>query len=1064
MQPKLSKRRRSELGVSGVVFMLIMLSFYFPTTIHAQKTDDFFYSDGEKVHVTVSFTSIGILARDGVSTARLRTLADSLDLRLIQELPGGIFILGLNDTLTRGGLVSYAWEIRDRQTKIVAQAGLVVTPVGVEVPLILTDEFIAKFKSDVTKEQIYALNKENGIDIVSENPYVRNQYLLRITKASEFDALRMANRYHENPLVEFSHPNFVRVIELRFIPNDALFNNQWHLRNTGQGAGTVDADIDADLAWNISTGVPGVVIAVIDEGFDWNHPDLAPNRWVNPGEIAGNGIDDDGNSYIDDVNGGWDFAGNDNDPTGGNHGTAVAGTASARGNNSIGVTGSCPNCNLMFIRYGSTFNDDVLAFGYAQNNGASIITNSWSYNPPSVLPTAVANAITSATTAGITVLFASGNIDANVCSGTNINSLASRADVIGVCSSSNQDRKVVNAGFGDCVDILAPSHRGYFSTDPFTGTLWVTTTDRIGTPGYNNANPPPYDLTGLTETGDRNYTNFFGGTSSATPLTAGVVGLILSVNPGLTRVQVQRLLQDCADKIEPGVAAYDPNTGFSSPATGVATHSWGRLNAFEAVHVAAPVANGGKGGVDIFLRDNYLDWGNTEQPSNTLFEATRGYIGHWQSMDIKVDAPPYQGAPTSATFDAFTDETPSAVSGDVNKVYVRVRNRGPNTASSVTVKLHWTQFGTSLPALPADFWSAWPGNSSNTTDWHPLQRSGSSSYTCTINNLAYSGSTAARDISPDPAQIVVFDFPAPPVDASKPNHFCLAAMIDSPQDRILPKSGMTLTFNSHVVDDLTPNDNNATHRNYVDLHTSRSTYFEERFYVRNPLNIAILTALRVKGLPEGWSIKSKEVEFNKLFTLQPGQEILVRAEFVTPERNLSGDVTIIQERTDVEPKKVMGGITLHFQSKPQRPCRFSLSIHSGVAIPYDSLSNDFNTGLNVLADLDFHFTQNWSIVGFAGYNGFESKVTEVNDDYWLNFSLDARYNQPIANLVSPYIQVGPGYYISGSGSSGFGANVGVGIDYLFKPWLTIEAGADYHRLFNQNTQFLHVHGGVIFRF
>src|SRR5262249_44726592 len=140
-----------------------------------------------------------------------------------------------------------------------------------------------------------------------------------------------------------------------------------------------------------------------------------------------------------------------------------------------------------------------------------------------------------------------------------------------------------------------------------------------------------------------------------------------------------------------------------------ATHSWGRLNAFEAVRIATPVAQGGKGGVDIPVRDNRLDRGNTGQPSYVTFEPTRGFIGFWQSMDIKVDAPPYQTPPTAATSDAFVDENPSAIPGDINRVYVRVRNRGPVTASSVTVKAALGSIRNRFAGIAAGLLDRFPG-------------------------------------------------------------------------------------------------------------------------------------------------------------------------------------------------------------------------------------------------------------------------------------------------------------------------------------------------------------------
>ena len=202
-------------------------------------------------------------------------------------------------------------------------------------------------------------------------------------------------------------------------------------------------------------------------------------------------------------------------------------------------------------------------------------------------------------------------------------------------------------------------------------------------------------------------------------MTAGVAGLILSRDETLTRDQVQQLLQDTADKISDFAGAYSETRGFSDPAGGTPTHGYGRINAFEAVRTVASTASGGRGGVDVFLRDNRLDWGNTEQPSNVTFESTRGFIPHWESVDIKVDAYPFRSLPpaTSKEFDAFEHENPK--SDMLNRVYVRVHNRGPRTATNVRVKLHWAFAGGGLPALPPDFWSAFPSDSADVSEWHP---------------------------------------------------------------------------------------------------------------------------------------------------------------------------------------------------------------------------------------------------------------------------------------------------------------------------------------------------------
>jgi len=165
-------------------------------------------------------------------------------------------------------------------------------------------------------------------------------------------------------------------------PNDPSYPQLWGLNNTGQTGGTPDADIDAPEAWDIQTGNPNLVIGVIDSGVDYTHPDLAANIWTNPGEIAGNGIDDDGNGYIDDVRG-WDFASNDNDPMDVNgHGTHVAGTIAAKGNNGVGVTGVAWNAKIVILRFlgddgSGLLSDAILAINYATAKGIKLTNNSW---------------------------------------------------------------------------------------------------------------------------------------------------------------------------------------------------------------------------------------------------------------------------------------------------------------------------------------------------------------------------------------------------------------------------------------------------------------------------------------------------------------------------------------------------------------------------------------------------------------------------------------------------------------------------------------------------------------
>jgi hypothetical protein len=223
----------------------------------------------------------------------------------------------------------------------------------------------------------------------------------------------------------------------------------------------------------------------------------------------------------------------------------------------------------------------------------------------------------------------------------------------------------------------------------------------------------------------------------------------------------------------------------------------------------------------------------------------------------------------------------------------------------VTVKLHWAFAGTGLPALPPDFWTAFPADSTDTTLVHPLG-------TQSITNLTYSGSSVAGTAA-DAAQIVQFNFPGPPIDPAQPepNHFCLFAVVSSPQDAVEPASTTSL-----VIDNITPRDNNITHRNVRVEESGRRQEFIEQFYVRNPTERPIRTVLTLgdpRGIPQGWKIELDKFGFNEPFPLQPYEQVLVTLRVALPEPNLEGEVTVTQFQLDNEQPTVVGGMTYQFK-------------------------------------------------------------------------------------------------------------------------------------------------------
>ena len=244
-------------------------------------------------------------------------------------------------------------------------------------------EILVGFKRPVSAASQNDLLAAVGAERKRRFPGIRGA-LVSVAPRRTGEAIRALER---DARVAFAEPNFV----LRAaVPNDPLISQLWGLDNFGQTvnwtAGTPDADIDAREAWSVSTGSPNVVVAVIDTGVDLAHPDLAANIWVNSGEdcpgCRTNGLDDDGNGYVDDWRG-WDFANGDNNPADDQgHGTHVAGTIAAAGNNGLGVAGVTWSTKIMPLKFlgadgSGTTADAISAILYANAKGVPILNNSW---------------------------------------------------------------------------------------------------------------------------------------------------------------------------------------------------------------------------------------------------------------------------------------------------------------------------------------------------------------------------------------------------------------------------------------------------------------------------------------------------------------------------------------------------------------------------------------------------------------------------------------------------------------------------------------------------------------
>jgi hypothetical protein len=321
------------------------------------------------------------------------------------------------------------------------------------------------------------------------------------------------------PFIEYAEPDYIARTTAT-IPNDPSFNQQWGLHNTGQSIqgvlGKIDADVDAPEAWATWTGgaTGGIVIAVLDTGVQWNHPDLDANIWTNAGEVAGNGIDDDGNGYVDDSRG-WDFYSNDNDPSDSNgHGSHVSGTIAAEGNNGVGVSGVLWRARIMPLRFlgsgGGSFSDAIEALQYAVNNGALISNNSWgSFG----LSNSLRDAIAAAGAAGHLFVAAAGND-------------ATNTDVTPFYPASFD--------LGNIISVAAITHKDKLASFSNYGALSVD----LGAPGVS-----------IFSTGRSSNYVWLSGTSMASPHVAGVAGLVWSKNTSWTMAQVRQRLLDTTRSI-----------------------------------------------------------------------------------------------------------------------------------------------------------------------------------------------------------------------------------------------------------------------------------------------------------------------------------------------------------------------------------------------------------------------------------------------------------------------------------------------------------------------------------
>jgi len=386
-----------------------------------------------------------------------------------------------------------------------------------------SEHIVVKFKDAETEQSVVQalkfkkpLRNLSGLEVkVFQIPPGANQTEL----LAHLGALR------ELEGVEYAYPDYK--IRIANTPNDPDYGRLWGLHNTGTsilGTGFPDADIDAPEAWKVSTGSRDVVVAILDTGMDYTHPDLIDNVWKNPGETgtdsAGNdkstnGIDDDANGFIDDFRG-WDFAANDNDPQDDHgHGSHVAGTIGATGNNGIGSTGVNWKVSLVALQIfdssgSGDFSTALAALEYATQMRFPITNNSWG---GSEYVEAFEDALKRNRDAGSLFIAAAGNDRADTDSTPFYPAAFQVENVISVAASDHKDQLAYFSNYGrNSVHLAAPGDN-IFSTFSWGG--------------YN----------------------YESGTSMAAPHVTGAAALIKAVWPSLTYAQVKTKILESVDEI-----------------------------------------------------------------------------------------------------------------------------------------------------------------------------------------------------------------------------------------------------------------------------------------------------------------------------------------------------------------------------------------------------------------------------------------------------------------------------------------------------------------------------------
>jgi subtilisin family serine protease len=473
------------------------------------------------------------------------------DSTMVAEFPeAGVSIRRVNMESELESTVNMRDQARTtlKQEKDIKFAGRVLQEEKTGQVMLYTENFFVKFLDKISEKECLSVIEKYHLKIKNKLVFATNSYFVQAPEGTGLEVFNIAEHLLSEKSVEFCHPEIVQ--ERRF---KAIHPLQWHLSKTVFEGKEINQSVEIEKAWAFTKG-KGITIAIVDDGVDVTHPEFA-GRIVHQRDVTM------------EINDGMPKKDDDN------HGTACAGVAAGAGLPG-GASGTAPEAFIMPIRLSSGLGSmaEANAFAWAADNGADVISCSWgptdgnwwdlsdpTHTKLTPLPDSTRLAMDYALTkgrkgSGCVILFAAGNGNED----TRFDGYASNPNIITVAASNDTGKRSVYSDYGKSVWVTFPSGDFAFKVfkHPSPIMAGIRTTDRVAASGYT----------------PENYVNSFGGTSSSCPGMAGLVALMLAVNPKLTPPEVKEIIKNSCEVIDKSEGEYDAN-GHSI------YYGYGRINA-----------------------------------------------------------------------------------------------------------------------------------------------------------------------------------------------------------------------------------------------------------------------------------------------------------------------------------------------------------------------------------------------------------------------------------------------------------------------------------------------------